>query len=431
MIKNKPISAPLKIVEVPIEELNPSAYNPRKWDNGAEEQLAQSIKRFGLIDPIIVNGAKERNNIVIGGHFRLHVAKKLDYKTVPVVYVNIPEEEKEKELNLRLNSNTGEWDFDLLREFDIDLLLDVGFDETDLSSIWDESLGIENDNFDVQKEIEKIKDPVTKVGDILQLGEHRLICGDSTDPEIISKLLEATKINMIYSDPPYNLDYDYQKGLGKNNKYSCEKVDDSRTDGEYLKFLSETLKNGLSHCSPDTHVFYWCDQKYIGLLQNLYAKNKIENKRVCVWIKNNQNVTPQIAFNKCYEPCVYGIRGKPYLSDKSSNFTEILNTEVETGNRAIDDIMDLLDIWLVKRLPTSEYLHPTEKPVQLHEKPLKRCTKVGDRVLDLFGGSGSTLIACEQLGRKAFLVEKDPVFCDVIIKRFQKFNPQKDVKQLN
>lgn len=431
MRKKSSFPTPLKIVEVPTKELNPSAYNPRKWDNGAEEQLAQSIKRFGLIDPIIVNGAKERNNIVIGGHFRLHVAKKLDYEKVPVVYVNIPEEEKEKELNLRLNSNTGEWDFELLREFDIDLLLDVGFNETDLSSIWDESLGVENDNFDVQKEIEKIKDPVTNVGDVLQLGEHRLICGDSTDPEVLSKLLEETKIDMIYSDPPYNLNYDYQKGLGENNKYPCKKVEDSRTNDEYLKFLSATLKNGLSHCSPDTHVFYWCDQKYIGLLQDLYTKNKIENKRVCLWIKNNQNVTPQIAFNKCYEPCVYGIRGKPYLSDKSSNFTEILNTEVETGNRAIDDIMDLLDIWLVKRLPTSEYLHPTEKPVQLHERPLKRCTKVGDNVLDLFGGSGSTLIACEQLGRKAFLVEKDPVFCDVIIKRFRQFNPHKDVKQLN
>lgn len=140
-------------------------------------------------------------------------------------------------------------------------------------------------------------------------------------------------------------------------------------------------------------------------------------------------MTPQIAFNKLYEPCVYGTRGKPYLAP-INNLNEILNKEVGTGNRAMDDVQDLINIWLAKRLPGNEYEHPTEKPPTLHEKPLRRCTKPGDRVLDSFGGSGSTLIACEQLNRIAYLSELDPIFCQLIINRYVQLTGSK-AKQLN
>lgn len=432
MATNKPASAQLSIVQVSTSELKPAVYNPRKWDKGAIDRLTESIKRFGLIDPLLVNGAKERKNILIGGHFRLKIAKDLGYTEVPVVYLDIPDEQKEKELNLRLNQNTGDWDYDLLKDFDINLLLDVGFDDLELSSIWDENLSTEDDNFNTEKELEEArKNPQTETGDIFQLGHHRIVCGDSTDPEVVKALLGEIKLDAIMSDPPFNLNYSYQKGLGKKKKYACEEVEDNRTEEEYRVFLEQTLQNGLDHCKKDAHIFYFCDQKYIGLLQDLYKRNGIKNQRVALWIKNNANPTPQVAFNKQYEPCVYGTIGKPYLSERVSNFTEILNPEIETGNRTIDDILDLLDIWLVRRLPTSEYRHPTEKPVTLHEKPLRRCTKPGDTVLDLFGGSGSTLIACEQMGRRAFLVEKDPAFCDVIINRFKSLNSNNDVQKLN
>jgi DNA modification methylase len=423
--------ATIKIVSVPINELNSAPYNPREWSDKQTDQLRISIERFGFVDPILVNGAGERKNVVIGGHFRLKVAQEIGLKTVPVVYLDIPDIEQEKELNLRLNRNTGSWNYDLLKEMDISLLLDTGFDDTDLSIIWDEALGLEDDAFKTSKEIESITESETKEGDLYKLGRHRLICGDSTDPKVLERLLGDNKLDMIYSDPPYNLNYDYQRGLGDKQKYKCKAVKDNRSYEDYQKFLATTLSNGLKHCHKDAHIFYWCDQKYIGLLQDLYRFMKIDNKRICLWIKNNQNATPNVAFNKCYEPCVYGTIGKPYLSAKSSNFTEILNPEIETGNRTIDDILDLLDIWLVKRLHTTEYLHPTEKPVTLHEKPLKRCTKAGDHVLDLFGGSGSTLIACEQLGRTAFIVEKDPIFCDVIKKRYIALNPQNNVHKIN
>lgn len=414
---------PYTIVYVSVSELRPAEYNPRKWDENAAKQLTESIKHFGLIDPIIVNGASNRKNVVIGGHFRLEIAKRLGIEKVPVVYVNIPSIQKEKELNLRLNRNTGEWDFELLKSFDVELLLDVGFDDSDLAHIWDENIGVENDDFDVKKEIEKIKEPKSKLGDIYQLGPHRLICGDATNPEIVKKLVQDEKVSMLYCDPPYNIALDYNNGIGAKGKYGG-KTNDKKSEDEYKSFLRQTLEHGLSVASPDSHIFYWCDENYIGLIQEIYKELGIFNKRVCLWVKNNQNVTPQTAFNKVYEPCVYGIRGNPYLSESVKNLNEIFNKEVGTGNRLTDDILDLFNIWLAKRLPAQDYEHPTEKPPTLHEKALRRCTKAGDIVLDLFGGSGSTLIACEQLKRRAYLCEIESIFCDLIIKRFEKLTGQ-------
>jgi|SRR3989339_985205 len=156
----------IKIVQVPIADLKVAGYNPRKWDQSAETKLMESISKFGLIDPIIVNGAENRKNIVIGGHFRLHIAKKLGYTEVPVVYIYLPDINKEKELNLRLNKNTGEWDLDLLKNFETELLLDIGFTDVDLGDIWDDVLTIEDDDFDESKELKKISETNIKHGDI-------------------------------------------------------------------------------------------------------------------------------------------------------------------------------------------------------------------------------------------------------------------------
>lgn len=417
-------SANLHITDVPIEQLNPAIYNPRKWSDKQRGDLKQSMKRFGLVDPIIVNKAPKRKNIVIGGHFRLDIAKELGYETVPVVYLNIPNLKKEKELNLRLNRNQGEWDTDMLKSFDMDVLLDVGFDDTDLSSIWDDALSTEDDNFDTEKELEKIKKPKTKLGDLYQLGKHHLICGDATDPAVIKRLVGRNKIDMIYSDPPYNINLSYDKGVGNKQNYGGS-TNDNKSDAEYRAFLRASMENAISVAAPNFHCFYWCDERYIGLLQDLYRDLGINPHRVCLWVKNGANVTPQVAFNKAFEPCVYGSKGKPYLSPKAQNLTEILNKEIETGNRCIDDILDLFNIWLVKRLPGNEYSHPTQKPVSLAEKPLRRCTKPNDTVLDSFGGSGSTLISCEQMKRRAFLCEAEPIFCDLIIHRYENLTNQK------
>ena len=409
----------LKVIYIPVKDLKPSSYNPRKWSDEAINGLKQSIKKFGLIDPVIVNSAINRKNIVIGGHFRLEIAKQLGFTEVPVVYVNIPDIEKEKELNLRLNRNTGDWNFELLKNFEIEMLMDIGFDNNDLSKIWDENLETEDDNFDTEKELEKIKIPKTKLGDIIQLGQHILVCGDSTDLKVVEQLSSNKSVSMVYCDPPYNISLDYNKGIGGKGKYGGQ-TNDNKSETEYLEFLRKTLQNGLSISKPDCHVFYWNDENHIGLIQSLFKEIGIENKRTCLWIKNGFSPTPNNAFNKSYEACIYGTVGKPSISDNPKNLNEIMNKEIGSGNRTIDDILDLLNIWLVKRLPGGDYEHPTEKSPTLHEKALRRCTKVGDTVLDLFGGSGSTLIACEQLKRKCLMVEYEPIFCDLIISRYQK-----------
>lgn len=421
-MKNKPLQATardakhnLHVEYVSASLLKPATYNPRKWNDSAISQLSESIKKFGLVDPIIVNGSTRRKNIVIGGHFRLKIAQDLGYKEVPVVYLDIPNVEKEKELNIRLNKNVGDWDFEKLKSFDLDLLLDIGFDATDLTTFWNDEVQKEEDNFDVDKELAKIKNPSTKTGDLIILGNHRLICGDCTNSTTIQKLCESDKPDMIFSDPPYNINIDYNKGISKKKSYGGN-VNDNLPYSEYKDFLNKSLIGALSACKKDTHVFYWCDQVYIGLLQELYRENNIENKRVCLWIKGSHNPTPGIAFNKCYEPAVYGVRGRPYITKGINDLNEIMDKETTTGN----DLLDELDIWLTKRIAGKDYEHPTSKPTTLYEKAIRRCTKVGDIILDSFLGSGSTLIAAEMLKRKVYGCEREPIFCDLIIRRFEK-----------
>ena len=402
----------IKIERVSIDLLKNASYNPRKHDKKSAEQLKESIQKFGLVDPIICNIAKGRENVVIGGHFRLEIAKELNMTTVPVVYVNIPDEKREKELNLRLNRNTGDWDFEKLKDFDLDVLTDIGFDSNELANIWDDEVGVKEENFDVEKELAKIESPKTKLGDIIELGQHKLICGDSTDPKTLEKLFGKEKTSMIYSDSVYNIDLDYNKGLGGEQNYGGNVVD-KRTDEEYREFLKKSMVAAIAVANPDCHIFYWNTEQHIWIIQVLYRELGISNKRVCLWVKNGHNPTPRVAFNKCYEPCIYGTLGSPYLSKKEQGLTEILNKEITTGNDSLDEV----NIWTAKRVSSKDYVHATTKPTDLHEKPILRCTKPGDIILDSFGGSGSTLIAAEQLKRKAYLVELEPVFCDLIIKR--------------
>lgn len=414
----------IKITFVKVADLKLATYNPRKWDATKKAKLRESIERFGLVDPLIANSNPKRKNILIGGHFRLKVAKELGYKHVPVVYIDIADIKKEKELNLRLNKNVGEWDLELLKEFDLGVLLDVGFGDEDLSQIWDDSLETEDDNFQEEKELAEIKETGIQLGDLFELGSHRLLCADAHDPQNIQKLMDGEKTSMIYTDPIYNIGVSYDKGIGGKQSYGG-KVDDNKSDAEYREFIKSGMQSALSVVNKDFHYFCYSDQKYIGMVQDLYRELGIENKRVCMWIKNGQNPVPGVAFSKCYEPCVYGTSGSPYLSKSLQNLNEVMNKEIGTGNRLIDDILDELDIWLVKRLAGNEYEHSTSKPPTLHEKAIRRCTKPGDIILDLYGGSGSTLIAAEMLKRRAYLTEIEPRFCQLIINRYEKLTGQK------
>lgn len=406
-----------------VSDLIPADYNPRKLSEKARADLTASIKEFSEVEPVVIN----TDNKLIGGHQRVSIYADLQIEEIDV---RVPSRnltiEEEMRLNIRLNKNTGEWDTDKLSDFTSDMLSDVGFKSEELSDIFD-SVSISNDKYDEKKAKEEAKTTSIKRGDIYILGSHKLMCGDSRNEEDVKKMMDGEKADCIYSDPPYNIKLNYSSGFGNKEKYQG-KYDDDKTDIDYRVFLYETISNARKNSKEDAHFFYWCDERYIGMIQSIYQDILIVNRRVCMWVKNNQNPTPQVAFNKVYEPCVYGTVGKPFLNQNYQAFHEILNKEIGTGNQASTELLDLLNMWIVSRETTTDYEHPTQKPITLHEKPLKRCTAPGNMVLDLFGGSGSTLMACEQLNRKARLVEIDPIFCQVIINRWEKLTGNKAKK---
>jgi len=406
-----------------VDDLVPYEKNPRQLSEKQLEDLKRSIKKFNLIEiPAI-----DLDNRIISGHQRLKVLQLLNRgdEEIDVRVPNRPLSEKEyKSYLLISNAVHGDWDYNLLRGFDTELLLSIGFSDDDLSHIWDDQLETEDDGFDVEKELKKIKETKIKPGDIFALGPHRLICENSLNPNTVKLLAGKSKVDVINTDIPYNIGLSYDSGMGGKQNYGG-KMNDQKTDTEYRSFIKTILENGLSIAKDDCHVFVWSDEKYIGMLQELYKEAGIDQKRLCTWIKNNQNPTPQIAFNKVTEFCLYGLRGKPYLSDKIKNLNEILNKDVTSGNRLIDDILDILNIWLIKRLPGNEYEHPTQKPPMLYEKSLRRCSKPGDIILDLCAGSGSLMVACEQLKRVAYLVDIEPKFCQLTLNRYEKLTNKK------
>lgn len=417
-----------------VSELVPADYNPRQMTDSEKKDLLASIEEFDQVVPIVIN----TDGRLIGGHQRCKVYLDLGIEEVEVRVPNRKLNlEEERRLNLRLNKNTGHWDFEKLGQFDIETLLDIGFGDEELSFIWDD-VDTLDDGHDEKEALKNIKETSIVTGDIYELGTHKLMCGDSTDPEQVKTLVGENKINMIYCDPPYNIGLDYSSGISTTRKYKGDTfpdlnykgmdLNDSKKTEDYAEFIRKTIENALNVSGQNTHIYYWCDERFIWLFQTLFQQSGIQNKRVCIWIKNNFNMTPQIAFNKVYEPCIYGVIGRPYLNKNFKNLNEIFNKEILSGNQVHDEIGHLFNIWLVKRDNAQEYEHPTQKPITLHEKPIKRTTRVGDNILDLFGGSGSTLLSAEQLGRKTFMMEIDPIFCQVIINRWEEFTGKKAKK---
>ena len=408
-----------------VNDLVPFEKNPRTINPKQLKDLTNSLKKFNLVEIPAVN----KDEKILAGHQRLKVLQLLG-RGQEMIDCRIPNRKltkKESEQYL-ISSNAlgGDWDFEKLKSFDLDLLTDIGFDQIELANLWDDELEVQDENFNVEEEIKKIKKPETKLGDLIQLGPHRLFCADSTNPDNLKTLFGKDRASMIYSDPVYNLKggVDYNSGIGGKQNYGGN-VNDNRSDDEYKEFLKKSLESALSVTKKDAHIFYYCDQSYIWLLQTLYKELEIVNKRVCLWIKNGQNPTPSVAFNKCYEPCVYGVRGTPYISKNIQNLNEVMNKEITTGNNLLEETLDELDVWLIKRLSSKNYEHATSKPPKLHEKAIRRCSKPGDVILDSFSGSGSTLIAGEQLKRKVYAVELEPIFCDLVIKRYEKLTNTK------
>jgi len=401
--------------------------NPRKLSDVQLEGLKRSLKKFNVAELPCIN----TDGTLVAGNQRVLALSLLGRgnEEIEVRVPNRPLSDAEfRDYLLTSNRSGATWDFEkLAADFDLSELLNAGFDSLDLANIFDNNLEIVDDAFDEEDEIEKAQETDIAPGDYFALGRHRLFCGDATKPENVQRLMDGVKADLVNTDLPFNIGLSYDKGVGNKCAYGGT-TNDSKSDEDYETFVKTVMQNSLSVTKPDAHIMFWCDERYVWLFQKAYRELGIDSKRLCIWIKNNQSPTPNIAFNKVTEFCVYGTIGKPWLNDNITNLNEIQNKEVTTGNRLTEDILDLLNIWLVKRLPGSENEHPTQKNPSLHEKALRRCTRPGDIVLDLTAGSGSILSACEQLKRTAYLCEMEPVFCQVIINRFKKISYEKIIK---
>lgn len=398
-----------------VNDLIPQEVNPRTITDQQMADLKRSLKKYNLVEiPAI-----DTNGKILAGHQRIKALQLLGRgdELIDVRFPNrkLTQAESDKYL-IASNKLGGDWDFESLKSFDMGTLNFAGFDDVELSALFDPDVSVKEESFDEEKELKKIKKPKTKLGDLIHLGNHRVLCGDSTNPANLKRLFGNSKTSMIYSDPIYNIGLDYDKGVGNKQSYSGT-VDDNKSASEYQSFIKKSLNAALPVTQKDTHIFYWCDEAWVWVCQTLYNELGVKNRRLNLWLKNNASPTPTVAFNKVTEFCVYGTKGSPYLANHLQDVTEVQNPELGTGNQLLED---LNNVWSAKRMNAKDYEHATTKPPKLHEKAIKRCTKVGDIILDSFLGSGSTLIAAEQLGRRVYGCELEPRFCDLMIKRYEK-----------
>ncbi|KXK00129.1 MAG: Modification methylase DpnIIB [Parcubacteria bacterium OLB19] len=405
-----------------VDELTPQAINPRTISDKQMSDIKKSLTKYNLVEiPAI-----DTNGTILAGHQRIKALQLLG-RGQEKIDVRVPNRKLTKQETdqylIASNKLGGEWDFEALKSFDIDLLTDAGFDSVELAEFWDTDKHVDADDFDEEKELEEIKTTDIKRGDLLILGKHKILCGDSTDSKAVQVLFNGEKTSMIYSDPPYNINLDYNKGVGNKANYGGN-VQDNKSPEDYKDFIRKTLEAGLSVSTPNVHIFYWCDEAWTWIFQTLYNELGIKNRRLNIWLKNNASPTPTVAFNKAIEFCVYGTKGSPYLAKKMSNCTEIMNAEVAVGNDLVDTVSN---IWATKRIKISEYEHPTSKPPSLHEKAIKRCTKPNDIILDSFSGSASTLVCGESLNRRVYSLEAEPIFCELARRRYEKLTGQKVV----
>lgn len=373
------------------EELSPAPYNPRKWSDKDTAELTKSLERFNLADPIVIN----QNNTIIGGHFRLHILKQ---KGLSEVDVRVPSrlltEHEEKELNLRLNKNLGQFDFDLLANFDEDMLKDVGFASEELDKIFQLETKPEDD------EVPEARTTDIKLGDLFKLGEHRLLCGDATKKEDVEKLMAGEKADMVFTDPPYgiNLDTDWTnlngsnkgaidfKKMGGGNKYA-------KVIGDDVDFEPAFIFELFDYCKE---IFLWGADYYIKKLP--------DNGCLIIWDKRLTESADLMM-------------GSPFevLWSKFKHRKEIIRVK-----------------WAGIFGPSTQDIrhrvHPTQKPIEVNTWVIEKYTDRDNIVADIFGGSGSTLIACEKLNRKCRMMEIDPIYCQVIIDRWEKFTGKKAEK---
>ena len=437
----------LTIVQVPLADLKLTEYNPRKWSDAQKQELKDSITRFGVVDPIIVNSAESRKNIILGGHFRFSVLQELGYTEVPVVYLNIPDLEKEKELCIRLNKNQGEFDMDLLAKFDESFLKDLGFGSVDLDKVFEED--DDEEQFDLAKELAKlgIDKIVAAKGDVYDLDGSRLMCGDSTIEEDMLKLCGENKIDMVMTDPPYILDYLHGKtkkngeavtgfGAKKNRRYL-------ETDVLPDNFTELWMANVAKVQNDNFSIIVYENWKNIRTIWGEMEKHwKVRNMLVWHLPNRNQGYAGQHKFFSKHDIAMVGTSSEERTPDVEFEDEELVQNEYETALFAITGRphwegyqkgakycpTDFIDFNASDEKSSGQGVIFGTKPIEILIPYIKILTKRDQLVLEPFGGSGSTLIASTKLKRRCFIMEKSPVYAEVIMNRWEKLTGKKRVK---
>lgn len=434
----------LKIEYVPIDTLVVNDKNPRKWAKEQKEALKESIAKFGAVDPILVNSHEERKNIIIGGHFRLEVCKELGHTEVPVVFLNLPPE-KETELNIRLNKNLGEWNFELLAEFDESLLSEIGFSSEELDNIF--SLDDKEESFNLEEQLKKlnIQKINAKKGDVYELDGSRLMVGDSTIEEDILKLCSGEKVDMVMTDPPYRLDYLNGKtrhgkptegfGSKKNRKYL-------ETDILPDDFTEKWMANVFKVANENFSIICYENWKNIREIWNCMEKYwKVRNMIVWHLPNRNQGYAGAHKFFSKHDIAMVGTSEK-FLGMNEKEEKELLQNEYETALFAIQGKphwesygkgkkfcpTDFIEFNAADEKSSGQAIIFGVKPIEILIPYIKNLTKRGQIVLEPFAGSGSTLIASTKLERRCFIMEKSPVYAEVVLDRWEKLTGKKRKK---
>ena len=435
----------LKIVYVPIEQLKPSEYNPRRWNKTQMDALKESIQRFSIVDPVIANSAPERMNVLVGGHMRLKAAKELGMETVPVAYINLPDMERERELNLRLNKNSGEFDFTLLRQFNEEVLKGVGFSSEELDEIF--QLEEKPEKFDIEKALKKagVDEVTVQKGDVYELDGSKVMCGDSTISDDVQKLMDGEKADMVLTDPPYLLDYlRGKKRHGKATTGFGLKRDRRYLETESLpeNFTELWMANVATAQQSNFSIIVFENPKNLRTIWNALEKHW-KYRNTIIWHVPNrvQGFSARHKFFNKYDFAILGTSGKVSLNDEPES-DELLQNEYEAALFATSGKphwesykkgkaycpTDFIEHIAADEKSSGQSVVFGTKPVEILLPYLKVLTKRDALVLEPFGGSGSTLIAALKLKRRCYLMEKSPVYTAVILARWEKFTGQKAAK---
>ena len=415
----------MQIVEIELSKIKPYELNAKKHSREQIRNVAESIKEFGWQQPIVI----DKNYVIIIGHCRYAAAKRLKLKTVPCAIADNLSEEEVKKLRLIDNkTNESEWDLDLLS---IDIKgLDFSSFEIDWGNIdkKEDELEVKEDDFDIDSAIPEV--PKSKLGDIYLLGRHRLMCGDATVTMDVMKLMDNKECDLVVTDPPYNMNY---QGAGNTLDRKSKKIlNDNMKDSEFKEFLRKSLNNFYDSMKSGSSFYMFYKELGNAIFINALAESGIDFKQELIWVKNHF-VLGGSKYQNIYEPILMGCKDKIKIwNGKRSQGSVIETFDFMNEDELKETIKEILNSENVDILRENKQikndLHPTMKPIRLLARLIKNSSNRNDIVLDLFGGSGSTLIACEQLDRTCYMMELDPKYVDVIIERYESFTGKKAVK---